>query len=388
MREPPRGRPQPEGRSAPISIDAQTDPVHAQTRYFLGSRGIVQVCVRDQAEDRHWDAFVAEHPLGFPTQSTAYARTRAKNGFRSLRVCLEQAGKIVAGAQLQWRSIRGLGRLGSLVQGPVVDPKDEGLVRPLLDAVDATARKIRISRLRVSSYTAQPALNGSLEALGFQPSEYSWDERQTCVVDLKPPENEILATMHKKTRYNIRLADRKGVQIEEGTAGDITEFHRLLASTAARQGFPVHPLEYFQEIYPLFAPQKMGLILAKFEAQPLAASLVCLAGGRAMDAWGGFTEEHRSLKPNEAVIWGAIRWAKAKGCEAYDLMGVSTDPTDSVGAFKNRFGRVQERPESYDKYYGLLAPARRRLFQQAWARPRLQRVVRSVQYRFFDQLAH
>ena len=107
-----------------------------------------------------------------------------------------------------------------------------------------------------------------------------------------------------------------------------------------------------------------------------------------MDAWGGFADEHRSLKPNEAVIWGAIRWAKARGCKIYDLMGLSADPTDSVAVFKSRFGRVAKHPEPYDKYYGLLAPARRRLFQEAWTRPRLRRVVESVQYRFFDQLAH
>jgi peptidoglycan pentaglycine glycine transferase (the first glycine) len=348
----------------------------------------MQVSFRDAVIDPEWDAFVGTHVMGFPTQTAAYARIRAKTGTKSLRVCLHQDGRIIAGAQLQWRLIPGIGRWGTVEQGPVVDPGDQLLVRRILDEVDRAAQRVGMKFLRVHCYAAQPALNSELAELGFRPSAHRWAEAKTCVVDLTRAEHDILALMNKKTRYNVGLAARKGVVTVEGSDADLPEFYQLLSATAARQGFPVHPLTYFEEIYAQFAPHKMGLILAKFEGKPLAASLVTIAGTRAMDAWGGFSEQHRDLKPNEAVIWGAIRWAKARGCVVYDLLGMPDDPGDGVGVFKRGFGQVHDFPEAYDKFYGLLAPVRRRVFRETYDRPCLRRVARAIQYRLFERVAH
>jgi peptidoglycan pentaglycine glycine transferase (the first glycine) len=348
----------------------------------------MQLSLRDDNIDPEWDEFVGTHPLGFPTQTATYARVRAKSGMKSLRVCLHRDGRIIAGAQLQWRSIPGIGRWGSVEQGPVVDPSDQQLVRRVLEEADRAARRIRMKLLRVGCYAAQPVLNAQLAELGFRPSAHRWAEAKTCLVDLTRPEHDILAAMRKKTRYNVGLSARKGMVTREGSDADLPEFYRLLSETAAHQGFPVHPLSYFKEIYARFAPQKMGLILASFEGKPVAASLVIIAGTRAMDAWGGFTEQHRDLKPNEAVIWGAIRWAKARGCEVYDLLGLPDDSDDGVGVFKSGFGQVQELPEAYDKFYGCLAPVWRRAFSETYEQPFLRRVVGAIKDRLFERMAN
>lgn len=343
---------------------------------------------RDGAIDPEWDAFVGTHPLGFPTQTAAYARLRAKSGIQSLRICLHRDGRIIAGAQLQWRLIPGIGRWGWVEQGPVVDLGDKQLVCMVLDEIDRAARSIGMKFLRVCCYAAQPALNGELAERGFLPSEHRWAEAKTCLVDLTRSEQHILALMHKKTRYNVGLGARKGVLTAEGSDADLHEFYRLLSATAARQGFPLLPLAYFKEIYARFAPHKMGLILAKVEGKPVAASLVVIAGTRAMDAWGGFEGEHRHLKPNEAVIWGAIRWAKARGCEVYDLLGLPGGPDDGVGVFKGGFGEVKDFPEAYDKYYGPLAPLWRQVVRESYDRKSLRRVVRAIKYRLFGRAAN
>lgn len=348
----------------------------------------MQFSLRDDEIDPEWDAFVGTHPLGFPTQSAAYARVRARSGMKSLRVCLHRDGRIIAGAQLQWRLIPGIGRWGSVEQGPVVDPSDQRLVRRVLEEVDRAARRVGMKFLRVGSYAAQPALNSELAELGFAPSAYRWSGRQTCIVDLTRPEDAILGLMRRNTRYNIRHAVRKGVVTAVGSDADLPDFHRLLSATAARQGFPVHPLTYFQEIYTRFAPHKMGLILARFEGEPIAASLLIIAGTRAMDAWGGFTEQHRQLTPNEAVIWEEIRWAKARGCEIYDLLGLPADPNDGVGFFKRGFGEVRDYPEAYDKFYGPLASVWCRAYKGSYDRPFLRRVVKAIRFRLFERVAN
>jgi lipid II:glycine glycyltransferase (peptidoglycan interpeptide bridge formation enzyme) len=145
---------------------------------------------------------------------------------------------------------------------------------------------------------------------------------RTLVVDLRPDEEQILQNMKQKTRYNVRLAERKDVTVRQGSAADISTFNGLMAMTGERDNFGVHEPRYYEAAYELFAPEQAALFLAEFERTPLAAIMVFAHGKRAAYFYGASSEEERQRMPSYAVQWAAMRWARARGCTEYDLWGV------------------------------------------------------------------
>jgi lipid II:glycine glycyltransferase (peptidoglycan interpeptide bridge formation enzyme) len=141
------------------------------------------------------------------------------------------------------------------------------------------------------------------------------------VVDLQGTEDQILARMKQKTRYNIRLARRKGVVIRQ--TGDVETFYQLMEITAERDAFGVHNRTYYQQAFDLFEPRgQCALLIAEFEEQPLAGLMVFTRGKRAWYFYGASSNEQRQLMPTYLLQWIAMQWAKAQGCLEYDLWGV------------------------------------------------------------------
>ena len=144
---------------------------------------------------------------------------------------------------------------------------------------------------------------------------------RTLIVDIKDSEEEILARMKQKTRYNIRLAEKKGVTVRAWN--DIESFHKMMLGTGERDGFGVHSLEYYKRAYELLHPKGMGeLLVAEYEGKQLAALFVARNGNRAYYLYGASTDEERNRMPTYLLQWEAMKWAKACGCEEYDLWGV------------------------------------------------------------------
>jgi lipid II:glycine glycyltransferase (peptidoglycan interpeptide bridge formation enzyme) len=152
-------------------------------------------------------------------------------------------------------------------------------------------------------------------------------------VNIKDPEEDILARMKQKTRYNIRLAEKKGVTIRAWE--DVESFHKMLLLTGSRDGFGVHSQEYYQRAYDLLHPRQMGeLLLAEYEGKPLAALFVACHGDRAYYLYGASTGEERNRMPTYLLQWEAMKWAKAHGCQEYDLWGV---PDESEATLEQHF---------------------------------------------------
>jgi lipid II:glycine glycyltransferase (peptidoglycan interpeptide bridge formation enzyme) len=154
---------------------------------------------------------------------------------------------------------------------------------------------------------------------------------RTIVVDLSGSEEEILARMKQKTRYNIRLATRKGVTVRPWN--DLDGFHRMMQVTGARDGFGVHSPDYYRRAWEIFHPAGMAeLLLAEYQGQPLAALMVFGRGKRAWYLYGASTNEERNRMPTYLLQWEAMRWAKTRGCETYDLWGVPDAPPERLEA--------------------------------------------------------
>lgn len=167
--------------------------------------------------------------------------------------------------------------------------------------------------------------------LKLETSPHNIQPPRTIIVDIKGSEDEILARMKQKTRYNIRLAEKKDVTVRAWD--DIEAFHKMMLFTGGRDGFGVHSLEYYRRAYELLQPKQMGEILvAEYEGKPLAALFAAQNGKRAYYLYGASTDEERNRMPTYLLQWEAMKWAKARGCEEYDLWGVPDEAEATLEA--------------------------------------------------------
>jgi lipid II:glycine glycyltransferase (peptidoglycan interpeptide bridge formation enzyme) len=294
-------------------------------------------------EDAEWDAFVARHPNGSLLQTTNWARLKNRFGWQSQRVWLRRDGRLVAGAQIMIRSAAlGLIRVAYIPHGPLADWDDEEQVAVLLNQIDHAVYGERAGLLKMEPLLWQRAMSQEVwqsicRRQDCLPDMDTIQPPRTIIVDLTVPEEEILARMKQKTRYNIRLSARKGVTVRQGAAADLAIFNRLIQATGQRNTFGVHEPRYYEQAYRLFSPDEVALWLAEYEAKPLAAIMVFVNGSRAAYLYGASSDEERQRMPTYAVQWAAMRWAKELGCESYDLWGVPDLPEEELEAqFRGR----------------------------------------------------
>lgn len=195
-----------------------------------------------------------------------------------------------------------------------------------------------------------------LAAAGFEPGGNllgfgGVQPRYVFRLDITPTLQELLEAMESKTRYNIRLAERKGVSVRLARDdADLRLFFDILTETAARDQFLIRNFGYFQRMWDLFkcagapAPGSPGarVFLAGFQGRTIAGSLAFQYGDRAWYLYGASSNQFRNVMPNHLLQWTMIRWAKDLGCRMYDFRGVpgSGDPDDRLAGlyrFKKGF---------------------------------------------------
>jgi lipid II:glycine glycyltransferase (peptidoglycan interpeptide bridge formation enzyme) len=231
----------------------------------------------------------------------------------------------------------GLIRVAYIPHGPLVDWDDEEQVSVLLNQVDHAVYDERAGLLKMEPLLWQRSVNPDewraiCRRQECMPDTDTIQPPRTIVVDLTATEEEILARMKQKTRYNIRLSARKDVTVRQGTAADVAIFNQLVQVTGQRNTFGVHEPRYYEEAFRLFSPDDVALWLAEYQGKPLAAIMVFVNGPRAAYLYGASSDEERQRMPTYAVQWAAMRWAKERGCESYDLWGVPDFAEDELEA--------------------------------------------------------
>jgi lipid II:glycine glycyltransferase (peptidoglycan interpeptide bridge formation enzyme) len=277
-----------------------------------------------------WTDLVTSAPNGHVLQSWAWGELKAQFGWRALRL---REGS--AAAQVLFRSLPlGLGTIAYVPRGPVVDFRDGAALEALLDKIHPPARAGQAICLKIEpNLEEDPSWVQPLGALGFRPSPHTIQPRRTIVVDLDAEPEALLARMKQKTRYNIRLAGRKGVTIRAGGEADLPAFYRLMEVTAERDRFGVHSRAYYEAVHRLFVPPGWGcLLLAEYQGQLLAGLVVLAYGDTAVYLYGASSDEHRNRMPTYLLQWEAMCWAKAQGCRFYDLWGVPDEDEEELEA--------------------------------------------------------
>ena len=196
------------------------------------------------------------------------------------------------------------------------------------------------------------AVRSDFERRGWRLSSDQIQFKNTVLIDLKPSEEELLARMKQKTRYNIRLAKKKGVTLRVGKLDDLSMLYKMYAETSVRDGFVIRNEEYYKTVWRTFManiqspisnlqPPFAEPLIAEVDNEPVAAIFVFYFASRAYYVYGMSRSAHREKMPAYLLQWEAMKRAKAKGCDVYDLWGAPDvfDESDSMwGVYRFKEG--------------------------------------------------
>lgn len=185
---------------------------------------------------------------------------------------------------------------------------------------------------------------------GFKRAHKEVQPSKTVIINIQESDINLLAAMHYKTRYNIKVAENHGVTVDESK--DMATFWRLLKKTTARDEFSSHPKDYYEKLLNFDWGNdgpKVRLFLAKHQDKPAAAAIVLIYGGTGYYLHGASDYEHRSAMAPFMLHWRIIQLLRKAGIENYDLWGIDAKKWPGVTRFKlNWGGRTIDRPSSFD----------------------------------------
>jgi peptidoglycan pentaglycine glycine transferase (the first glycine) len=274
-----------------------------------------------------WNEFLSNCPNAHLLQTAAWGELKSEFGWEPVRLAVVSGG-IKWGAQVLFRTLPLGLTFAYLPKGPVCQDSDCKIEarfpgQIFWNRVDQICRQKRAVFLKVEpdQQLIRNQYGDSSPPKGFQVSPHAIQPMRTIVVDLQGSEEEILARMKQKTRYNIRLASKKGIAIRSST--DIETFFDLMRATGERDQFGIHNLDYYLKAFNLFKDAgACDLLLAEYEGEPLAALMVFTTGKRSWYLYGASVTIHRERMPTYLLQWEAMKWAKSAGCRQYDLWGI------------------------------------------------------------------
>ena len=341
----------------------------------------LQAHVYGQNDPKSWNDIIARLPFGHILQSYQWGQFKSRHGWTAYPLFFEEDGLVRAAALVLRRALSGLPwGIMYVPKGPVLDYSDERLFEMILSHLENLARQKKallikidpdvgledegtlqnfVQRRVIAPAQTIPRSSLVIDTLTRRKWRLSSDPVQfsnTLLLDLGQSEEELLAQMKSKVRYNIRLAARKGVKIRSGGLDDLQHFYRLYAETSDRDHFIIRPFEYYYDAWKTFLQDDLAdLLLADWEGNLIAGLLLFRLGHKAWYMYGASSNENRNLMPNHLLQWEAIRLSKQKGCLLYDLWGApddlsnENDPMMGVYRFKTGLGgRVARHVGAYD----------------------------------------
>ena len=308
-----------------------------------------------------WNKFLENHPNAHLLQMGEWGELKKDFGWKPVRFVLDRE----TGAQILFRRLP-LGLTLGYMPKPVFSGQWTVVSEQFWKEVDSICKKNHAVFLKIEPDVWADEFN--LQRATFKPSNHNIQPPRTITIDIKDNEETILAKMKPKCRYNIRLAEKKGITVRAWN--DIQSFHEMMTVTGGRDNFGVHSKEYYQRAYELFRQKgTCELLVAEYEGKPLASLMVFANGKRAWYVYGASNDQERNRMPTYLLQWEAIRWAKARGCEEYDLWGVPDENEETLEAnfetrhdglwgvyrFKRGFGgEVKRAAQAMDKVYNPL----------------------------------
>jgi lipid II:glycine glycyltransferase (peptidoglycan interpeptide bridge formation enzyme) len=313
-----------------------------------------------------WNATLALMPYAHVLQTWEWGEFKAMTtGWNPQRIAYVHEGVVVAMAQILRRKVGPLSIL-YVPKGPALDYTNPALRASVLSELKRHAAQAGAIFIKIDpDVTTGVGVPGQPDAfddptglqiiaewksagLAFSPDQVQF--RNSAIVDLRRSEDELLAAMKQKTRYNVRLAERRGVTIRFGTEDDLPLLYALYEITAQRDGFIIRPLDYYRKAWGMFMQAHLAQpIIAEYLGYPIAHVIIFGFGRRAWYFYGASSDEERENMPTYLLQWEAIKWAKQQGMAVYDFWGApddfynADDPLAGVFRFKEGFGGVTVR---------------------------------------------
>jgi peptidoglycan pentaglycine glycine transferase (the first glycine) len=344
-----------------------------------------------QINEARFNAFIDTHELAHALQTVEWGKFKSAYDWTMELVGMENnQGELIAGAMLLRRKVPILPRtILYAPRGFVLDYSQNELLENFSKSISNYAKKTKAIFVKIDpcikyrdhnmdGEVIEGVHNGplieKLKSLGYVHKGITLDfdgvqPRFVFILDVDRDKKELMDSFHHKTRYNIRLAKRKGIEIYEGKKEDLVDFERIMKVTGARDGFITRPLSYFQKMYDYLVPSgRMKLFMAKYnikkafveaekdlnnelksknpdenrikklEEQKQELEVLCkehpdgivvsgtillITGKRAWYLYGASDNLYRNVMPNYLIQWEMIQYAMDRGCTIYDFRGIS-----------------------------------------------------------------
>ena len=321
-----------------------------------------------------WNELIASLPLPHLLQTWEWSQVKERYGWKAMPFVwrLGDSEKVSAAAMVLKRTISlgGFTAKASILyipKGPNLDWEDDALCQRVLENLQGFAKRQGAIFVKIDPDVVLGAgvpgaedaieveggqmIRSELERNGWLFSQDQIQFRNTVLIDLTSSEEEILARMKQKTRYNIHMAEKKGVRVRAAGLEDLPLLYRMYAETSVRDGFLIRGEDYYQTVWRTF---RTGLIkqpseavpfseplIAEVDGQPVAAISLFIFAKHAYYIYGMSRDVHRDKMPNHLLQWEAMRRAKALGCMDYNLWGAPNEfnENDSLwGVFRFKEG--------------------------------------------------
>jgi lipid II:glycine glycyltransferase (peptidoglycan interpeptide bridge formation enzyme) len=358
-----------------------------------------------------WNSIISQFEQSTILQTWEWGLLKSKYGWKPDYYLKEDSsGKPEAAALILSREQR-LSKFGPSIKilyvphGPLLDWENPHIVQETFDHLKSYSKKQNAAYIKtdpqyilscgtettsqkneVTASTLREYLNQS----GWLYSRQQIQFKNTFWIDLTHSEDELLTNMKQKTRYNIRLAEKKGVEVRQGTIDDFDVIYGMYAATSARDGFIIRPKEYYCYLWNTFMEAGMAIpLIAEIQGDPVGALFLFYFNRKSYYLYGMSRDVHRDKMPNYILQWEAIKLSKSLGCKIYDLWGAPDifNPSDRMwGVYKFKEGlggNVIQTLGAYDFPTSKLAYT---IIQEAL--PKLQSLARRIRGRQIrDELA-
>jgi len=280
-------------------------------------------------------------------QSFSWGEFQEKVGGKVFRLGVEEEGELIAAATIIEKLLPMGKNYFYSPRGPIINSQlsisnYQLAFELLLNETEGIAKKEGVMFLRF-----EPLLqitNYQLpitKTLDVQPSK-------TLVLDLSKSEDELLNKMHQKTRYNIRLASKKGIEIVEGKIEDFDKFWQLMGETSDRDDFRLHGIDYYKEMIKA-DKDSIRLFFAKYKDKIISTGIFSFFGDTVTYMHGASANEERSLMAPYLLQWELIRIGKELSYKYYDFYGIDAKKWPGVTRFKQGFsGYEKNYPGTFD----------------------------------------
>lgn len=266
--------------------------------------------------------------INHPLQSVAWEKFRKKTGIKTVMI----DGLLMTVHKVPHTPFN----IGYLPKGPLPDQK-------LINELKETGNKENCIFIQLEPNV----MKGSESKLqsDLKPAAHPLFTKYTFILDLTKSEDDLLKNMHHKTRYNIRVAQKRGVEVvEDNSEKAFEEYLKLTRETTKRQGFFAHSEKYHRLMWETLKGKMAHLFLAKYEGEVLVAWIVFVHNDTLYYPYGASSSEHREVMASNLMMWEVIRWGKKLGLKKFDMWGALSehpnekDPWFGFHRFKQGYG--------------------------------------------------